>query len=104
MTQLSADRPLNQAIGQKIRARRLALGLRQVDLAQALGITYQQVQKYERGINAVTVARLLIIAGALGVPFAEMVPEGLEHAAIEPAPGFAATVARGRQERHRDAQ
>lgn len=55
-------------IGQKIRARRTLLGLSQTDLANAAGITFQQIQKYERGVNRVGAGRLQQFSEALGVP------------------------------------
>lgn len=53
------------AIGARIRLRRHALGITQSDLAQALGLTFQQVQKYERGVNRVAANRILQIAKLL---------------------------------------
>ena len=55
-------------IGQKIRARRNLLGLSQTELANAAGITFQQIQKYERGVNRVGSSRLLQFSEALDVP------------------------------------
>jgi transcriptional regulator with XRE-family HTH domain len=55
-------------VGQKIRARRTLLGLSQTDLANAAGITFQQVQKYEKGTNRVGAGRLQQFSEALGVP------------------------------------
>jgi DNA-binding XRE family transcriptional regulator len=45
-------------IGQKIRTRRILLGLSQTELADAAGITFQQIQKYEKGVNRVGAGRL----------------------------------------------
>ena len=57
-------------IGQKIRARRTLLGLNQTELADAAGITFQQIQKYEKGANRVGASRLQQISEVLGVsPF-----------------------------------
>ena len=56
------------AIGQKVRALRLDRGLSQGELAGRIGITFQQVQKYENGVNRVSSGRLLRIAAALHVP------------------------------------
>jgi transcriptional regulator with XRE-family HTH domain len=56
---------LDVAIGQRVRERRRALGLKQKTLAEALGISTQQVQKYERGINRIGFSRLVGIADAL---------------------------------------
>jgi transcriptional regulator with XRE-family HTH domain len=57
-------------VGQKIRARRIFLRMSQTDVADALGITFQQIQKYEKGVNRVGASRLQQISDALGVsPF-----------------------------------
>lgn len=55
-------------VGQKIRAHRTLLGLGQTELADAAGITFQQVQKYEKGSNRVGAGRLQQFSEALGVP------------------------------------
>ena len=55
---------LDVAIGQNIRERRLALKLSQTSLAQTIGITFQQIQKYERGYNRISFSRLVDIAHA----------------------------------------
>jgi transcriptional regulator with XRE-family HTH domain len=57
-------------VGQKIRARRTFLRMSQTDVADMIGITFQQIQKYERGANRVGASRLQQISDALGVsPF-----------------------------------
>ena len=57
-------------VGQKIRARRIFLQMSQTEVADAIGITFQQIQKYERGANRVGASRLQQISDALGVsPF-----------------------------------
>jgi transcriptional regulator with XRE-family HTH domain len=66
------------AIGQRIRARRLTSGLSQVELADSLGISFQQVQKYEKGVNRVGSGRLQRIAEVLEVPVAFFFSEGNE--------------------------
>lgn len=55
-------------VGQKIRLRRIHLGLSQHDLAKLLKITFQQIQKYEKGINRVSSGRLYHFARLLKVP------------------------------------
>jgi len=55
-------------IGNRVRAARQAQGMSQAILANALGITFQQVQKYENGSNRVSAARLYNIAHVLGMP------------------------------------
>jgi transcriptional regulator with XRE-family HTH domain len=57
-------------VGQKIRARRIYLKMSQTELGDAIGLTFQQVQKYEKGMNRVGASRLQQISEALGVsPF-----------------------------------
>ena len=65
----SQPHPLNPHIGQRLRARRMALGLNQTELGNRVGITFQQVQKYEKGVNALSPDRLLEFAQALDVPY-----------------------------------
>lgn len=60
----------NDIIGAKIREFRQGAGLTQEKLAEALGITFQQVQKYERGITKVNLQKLQQLAGILQVPVA----------------------------------
>ena len=60
--------PVDLHVGGRIKQRRLLLGWAQTRLARALGITFQQVQKYEQGLNRVSASRLWRIAEALDVP------------------------------------
>jgi len=55
-------------VGARVRQRRGEIGLSQERLAQSLGIAFQQVQKYERGVNRISASRLFQIARALDVP------------------------------------
>ena len=57
-----------KSIGGLIRHMRKSSGLSQMQLAEKIGISYQQVQKYEKGTNRLSVSRLKQVAGALGVP------------------------------------
>lgn len=59
--------PTDVHVGGRIRMRRLLLGMNQESLANALGLTFQQVQKYEHGTNRVSASRLSAIADVLGV-------------------------------------
>lgn len=59
--------PVDFHVGRKIRAARTAIEMSQVDLGKILGVTFQQVQKYEKGVNRVGGARLVELAAALGV-------------------------------------
>jgi transcriptional regulator with XRE-family HTH domain len=67
--------PLDVAVGARIRARRLQLGMSQTKLADALGMTFQQVQKYERGDNRVAASTLVRAAAKLHVSVASLVGE-----------------------------
>ncbi|MBN9529784.1 MAG: helix-turn-helix domain-containing protein [Alphaproteobacteria bacterium] len=60
--------PLNAQVGAKVRERRLLLGMSQRQLADAIGLTFQQVQKYENGTNRIDAARLAALSQALNVP------------------------------------
>src|SRR5712675_3034312 len=62
--------PIDVHVGGRIRMRRLLLGMNQETLARALGLTFQQVQKYEGGANRVSASRLSQIAEVLGVTIA----------------------------------
>jgi transcriptional regulator with XRE-family HTH domain len=55
-------------VGARVRFRRVELGLSQTALAERLGVTFQQVQKYERGTNRIGAGRLQVLARALDVP------------------------------------
>lgn len=57
--------PADKSLGEKIRTRRAAAGMTQEALGEALGISFQQVQKYEKGVNRVSAVRLGQIAAAL---------------------------------------
>ena len=59
---------VDQHVGGRVRMRRLMLKLSQTDLANGLGVTFQQVQKYEKGMNRIGASRLQQIAGVLQVP------------------------------------
>ena len=60
--------PADVHVGARIRMRRMILGISQEKLGMALGVTFQQVQKYEKGATRVGAGRLLEIANFLGVP------------------------------------
>ena len=59
---------LNQHLGKKLRLRRTSLGLTQTQVAKAINVTFQQIQKYEKGTNGVSSARLLQLSSFLKVP------------------------------------
>lgn len=63
----SGPNPVDIYVGAKVKSRRLILGLSQEELAKAIGLTFQQVQKYERGTNRISVSRLVDICKVLKV-------------------------------------
>ena len=67
--------PIDVAVGARIRLLRKLRGLSQQALAESAGVTFQQIQKYERGANRVSASMLSRIAGALDTPVAEMFGE-----------------------------
>jgi len=58
----------NQHLGNRLKLRRLALGLTQTKVAKAINVTFQQIQKYEKGTNGVSSIRLLQLSNYLKVP------------------------------------
>ena len=58
----------NKHLGNKLKLRRLALGLTQTKVAKAINVTFQQIQKYEKGLNGVSSIRLLQLSNYLKVP------------------------------------
>jgi transcriptional regulator with XRE-family HTH domain len=64
----SRTQDIDRHVGARIRERRIMLGLTQQQLADLIGVTYQQAHKYERGINRVSAGRLFEVAQVLGVP------------------------------------
>jgi transcriptional regulator with XRE-family HTH domain len=58
----------DQHVGSRVRMRRMMLDMTQADLSEAIGVTFQQVQKYEKGTNRVSASRLQHIAHVLQVP------------------------------------
>jgi transcriptional regulator with XRE-family HTH domain len=80
---------VDRTIGARLRTRRIQIGLSQGKLGEALGITFQQVQKYEKGANRMGASRLQQAAIALGVPvshFYDDTPGDRPDGAPDPAP------------------
>lgn len=80
--------PVDVHVGGRIRLRRTLLGLSQGGLAEAIGLTFQQVQKYERGANRVSASMLYRVAQALDVPvsfFFDDMPDGQPSATYDDA-------------------
>ena len=62
------DESFNKHLGNKLKLRRLSLGLTQTKVAKAINVTFQQIQKYEKGTNGVSSIRLLQLSNYLKVP------------------------------------
>ncbi|NIJ57005.1 transcriptional regulator with XRE-family HTH domain [Pseudochelatococcus lubricantis] len=77
---------IDKHVGSRVKARRQELGISQEKLGNALGVTFQQVQKYEKGTNRISASRLQQIGAVLGVPAAFFF-EGLQELATT-VPGF----------------
>jgi transcriptional regulator with XRE-family HTH domain len=60
--------PIDAHVGGRVRLRRMLLGMSQERLGEQLGLTFQQVQKYEKGVNRIGASRLFDLAHILGVP------------------------------------
>ena len=68
----------DQHVGARVRAARLEAGKSQTDVAESLGLTFQQVQKYEKGTNRVSASMLYKFAKALEMPISGFFPKGAE--------------------------
>ncbi len=88
--------PVDVHVGQRLRLRRALMGLSQERLAELVGVTFQQIQKYERGANRIGSSRLYELARVLAVPI-DYFFEGLEEAR-QPGPGLAEPAAGFRHE------
>jgi transcriptional regulator with XRE-family HTH domain len=86
----SGPNPVDVHVGQKLRARRILLGMTQLDLAAATNITFQQVQKYETGKNRTSASRLFQFSRLLDTPIDSFF-EGLSMSDLKIGiqPGFA---------------
>jgi transcriptional regulator with XRE-family HTH domain len=60
--------PIDAQVGNRVRLRRMLVGMSQEKLGEMLGLTFQQVQKYEKGVNRIGAGRLYQVANILGVP------------------------------------
>ncbi len=65
-----APNPIDKHVGSRVRMRRMMLAMSQEKLGDALGLTFQQVQKYEKGTNRIGASRLQLISNILQVPVA----------------------------------
>ena len=93
----SAINPTDKHVGSRLRMRRLMLDMSQTDIADALGLTFQQVQKYEKGSNRISASRLQHISQILqvpvpfffeGAPAASGIPRAAQETADAPSPAY----------------
>ena len=83
---------IDVAVGRNVRIWRMARGLSQVQVAKRMGVTFQQLQKYEVGSNRIGTGRLVKVASILGIPIATL----FEGADTDPSRSLLALVADGR--------
>jgi transcriptional regulator with XRE-family HTH domain len=84
--------PVDKHVGSRVRMRRMMLAMSQGNLGDALGLTFQQVQKYEKGTNRIGASRLQQISHILQVPVAFFF-EGAPHASVPRSHGSALSIA-----------
>jgi len=81
--------PMDAHVGSRVRLRRMLLGMSQEKLGEQLGLTFQQVQKYEKGVNRIGASRLFDLAQVLGVPVQFFYDEAPVAEGFVPADGMA---------------
>lgn len=87
-TRPKGPREVDRYVGQRVRARRMDIGMSQETLGNASDLTFQQIQKYEKGSNRISASRLVELANILRVPvtyFFEGVPGGGSNGKIDPS-------------------
>lgn len=82
----SRAQDVDRYVGARMRERRIMLGLTQQQMAELIGVTYQQAHKYEKGINRIAAGRLFTIAQALGVDVSYFFDGMNEDRAFRPTP------------------
>jgi transcriptional regulator with XRE-family HTH domain len=80
--------PVDQHVGSRVRLRRMLLGMSQERLGESMGLTFQQVQKYEKGVNRIGASRLFQISKILDVPI-QFFFEEAPHSDGRSTPGMA---------------
>ena len=90
-SQKKKPNPVDVHVGTRVRLRRTLLGMSQGKLGNAMGLTFQQVQKYERGANRIGASRLYTLSQALDVPVSFFFDDMSQETAAQPSqptPGF----------------
>jgi transcriptional regulator with XRE-family HTH domain len=83
--------PIDGQVGNRVRLRRMLVGMSQERLGEHLGLTFQQVQKYEKGVNRIGAGRLFQVAQILGVPISYFYEGVIEQSAESMRKGDATT-------------
>ena len=83
--------PVDRLVGQRVRLARLAKGMSQSGLGDAVGVTFQQIQKYEKGANRVSASKLSECAAILDVDIAYFFEVGAKHTTRGKRPGSRAS-------------
>lgn len=84
-----APSPVDRHVGNRVRMRRITVGMSQEKLGEALGVTFQQIQKYEKGSNRISASRMQNIAQTLGVPVSYFFDGAPRDESLGMAVGFA---------------
>lgn len=96
------NRAIDEQIGRNVRALRLAAGMSQERLAEMLGITFQQVQKYEKGANRIAGSALFRIAQVMNLPVGALFADIPGAASAEDQSGFDRLATKAERDRLRD--
>ena len=88
--------PVDVHVGLRMRGRRLVLGLSQTRVGTALGVTFQQMQKYEKGVNRIAPSRLAVLADLLAVPISFFFEAGPSDRAETTVPDLATQLSSSR--------
>ena len=81
-------RPIDVHVGQRLHDRRILMGLTQEQLGGRIGLTFQQIQKYERGANRISASRLWEFSRVLGAPVSWFFDDFDDHASFKDQPHF----------------
>jgi transcriptional regulator with XRE-family HTH domain len=92
MSDVRSAQPVDVKLGQRVKTRRLAIGMSQERLAELTGVTFQQIQKYEKGLNRMAASRLWEIAKALEMPVSDLFEPSSAVASKRAGPDRAAEV------------
>ncbi len=81
-----SDKDVDQYVARQLKALRLTMGLSQGQVAEELGVTFQQIQKYENGVNRISAGRTMQFAEMFDVSVLALFPDRLDYKPHEPIP------------------